>query len=90
MIWWSPHLWKPSDIVVLCWCLFHVSSRVIYCTPVESHKPLSSRQSSGPRLWDSNGASFLVRSLAQESTQVPALEALVGWFGVKDRRLHWV
>eukprot|EP00913_Durusdinium_trenchii_P010633 g9977.t1 len=32
------------------------------------------------KLWDSNGASFLVRSLAQESTQVPALEALLANF----------
>ncbi|CAK9011494.1 Serine/threonine-protein kinase sepA (Septase A) [Durusdinium trenchii] len=41
------------------------------------------------KLWDSNGASFLVRSLAQESTQVPALEALVGWFGVKEHHANW-
>ena len=34
------------------------------------------------RLWSSSGANFFVRSLQQDSA-VMALEALVGWFGVK-------
>ncbi|CAJ1446292.1 unnamed protein product, partial [Effrenium voratum] len=40
-------------------------------------------------LWSQQGAPFLVRSLALAETQVPALEALVGWFGVKEHKANW-
>eukprot|EP00439_Symbiodinium_sp_Y106_P055454 s3677_g7.t1 len=40
-------------------------------------------------LWTEDGGPFLVRSLAVPETQVPALEALVGWFGVKEHKANW-
>lgn len=40
-------------------------------------------------LWNQGCAGFLVRSLAQHDMQVPAMEALVGWFAVKEHRANW-
>jgi len=40
-------------------------------------------------LWTQGSAGFLVRSLAQNDMQVAALEALVGWFAVKEHRANW-
>ena len=40
-------------------------------------------------LWDQDGGQFFVRSLALPEMQVPALEAIVGWFGVKEHKADW-
>ena len=40
-------------------------------------------------LWAVDGGPFLVRSLALPETQVLALEALVGWFSVKEHKANW-
>ncbi|CAE8588333.1 unnamed protein product, partial [Polarella glacialis] len=40
-------------------------------------------------LWSYGGAMFLVKSLAVPELQAPSLEALVGWFGVREHRADW-
>eukprot|EP00930_Biecheleria_cincta_P069772 TRINITY_DN57478_c0_g1_i1.p1 TRINITY_DN57478_c0_g1~~TRINITY_DN57478_c0_g1_i1.p1 ORF type:complete len:1152 (+),score=237.22 TRINITY_DN57478_c0_g1_i1:129-3584(+) len=40
-------------------------------------------------LWTQGGVEFMVRSLTMPDLQIAALEALVGWFGVKEHRANW-